>query len=34
MFFSCSMIEPGYPCVTMSGKRIVMLRTNVNEMNV
>ena len=34
MIFSCSMIEPGHPCVTMSGSAFSMLRTHVNEMNV
>ena len=34
MIFSCSMTEPGHPCVTMSGSAFVMLRANVNEMNV
>ena len=34
MIFSCSMIEPGHPCVDDERQRILMLRTNVNEMNV
>ena len=34
MIFSCSMTEPGQPWETMSGKRIVMLRASVNEVNV
>ena len=33
MIFSCSMIEPGHPCVTISGNAS-HLRTNVNEMDV
>ena len=34
MIFSCSMIEPGQPCVTMSGRRVLMLRADVNEVDV
>ena len=30
MILSCSMIEPGHPCVTISGSAF----SNVNEMNV
>ena len=34
MIFSCSMIEPGHPWRDDERQRILMLRTNVNEMNV
>ena len=34
MIFSCSMTEPGQPCVTMSGSAFVVLRTDVNEVDV
>ena len=34
MIFSCSMTEPGHPCVTIIGNAFFMLRTDVNEMNV
>ena len=34
MIFNCSMIEPGHPCVTMSGRAFVMLRADVDEVNV
>ena len=34
MIFSCSMIEPGQPCVMMSGSAFGMLRTHVDEVDV
>ena len=34
MIFSCSMIEPGQPWVTISGERVVMSRADVDEVNV
>jgi hypothetical protein len=34
IIFSCSMTEPGHPCVTMSGNAFSCFRTNVNKMNV
>ena len=34
MIFICSMIEPGHPCVTMTGNAFCMFRANVDEMNV
>jgi hypothetical protein len=33
MIFSCSMIEPGQPCVTNHWQRIFVLGANVNEMD-
>jgi len=32
--FSCSMIDPGHPWVTIERQRVLMFETNVNEMNV
>jgi hypothetical protein len=34
MIFICSVIEPGHPCVTISGNAFSCFRTDVNEMNV
>jgi hypothetical protein len=34
MIFSCSIGEPGHPCVTMSGKAFFMSSTDVDEMDV
>ena len=34
MIFSCSRIEPGQPCVTISGSAFGMLRTHMQEVNV
>ncbi len=34
MIFSCSRIEPGQPCVTISGNALLMLGSNVDEMDV
>jgi hypothetical protein len=34
MIFSCSMIEPGHPCVTMSGSASSCLERTWMEMDV
>ena len=34
MIFICSMIEPGQPCVTIIGKRVLVLRAHVDEVDV
>ena len=34
MIFSCSMIEPGQPCVTISGQRVLVPRADVDEVDV
>ena len=34
MILSCSIVEPGHPCVTMSGKRVLVLGANVDEVDV
>ena len=34
MIFSCSMVEPGHPCVTMSGNASSCVGANVNEVDV
>ena len=34
MIFSCSMTEPGHPCVTMQRQRVLVLRADVDEVDV
>ena len=34
MSFSCSRIEPGHPCVMMTGSAFVVLRAHVNEVDL